>query len=218
MSRPVGGRDVAPGTSISQPTVVARLEACASSGFAAIEASMRSIWKAPIWSVNAPFDSTPASAFTNTPSVVANPASFSKVRAFLIAALDWLAQLIGSLSILDPVSSSRPSTGMITAIATNGSTARRGRLPNLSTVASTQLGFASLVVGRLRSRAPITVIGSTMPASRSATMPSDSSTPKSCTIGTFESFTTKKAMTAAAVAVSNGGPRWVSVSPNGPLT
>ena len=218
MSSPVGGSGVAPGTSINQPTVVARLEASASSGLAAMVVSIRSIWKAPIWSVNAPFSLVAASACTNTPRVDAKPASFSSARAFLMAVLDWLAQLIGSLSIFEPPSSTSPSTGMITAMATSGSTAQRGRLPSLLTVASTQLGLASLVVGDLRSRAPMTVVGSTMPATSSATIPSERSTPKSCTIGTFEIFTTMKAMTAAMVAVSSGGPRWASVSPKGPLT
>jgi hypothetical protein len=58
------------------------------------------------------------------------------------------------------------------------------------------------------------VVGTTMPATRSATMPIDSSTPKSCTIGTFEIRTVRNAITAATVATSSGGPRWRIVSPN----
>ena len=99
MSSPVGGNEVVSGTSASQPTVVARLDASASSGLAAIWPSTRSIWNAPIWSVNTPSPATAGSACTNTPSVLENPASASSVRAFLIAALSWLAQLIGSLSM-----------------------------------------------------------------------------------------------------------------------
>ena len=39
-------------------------------------------------------------------------------------------------------------------------------------------------------------------------MPIASRTPKSCTIGTLEIFTVTKAITAATVAVSSGGPMW----------
>ncbi len=49
-------------------------------------------------------------------------------------------------------------------------------------------------------------MGTTMPATSRATMPTASSKPKSCTIGTFDIFIVRKAMTAAAVAVSKGGP------------
>ena len=52
---------------------------------------------------------------TKIPSVVAKPVSFSSVRAFLIEVLDWFAQLIGSLSILEPASRISPSTGISTA-------------------------------------------------------------------------------------------------------
>jgi hypothetical protein len=45
-------------------------------------------------------------------------------------------------------------------------------------------------------------------------MPIDNSTPKSCTIGTFEIRTVRNAITAATVATSSGGPRWRIVSPN----
>jgi hypothetical protein len=55
----------------------------------------------------------------------------------------------------------------------------------------------------------------TTPATSKATMPIDSSTPKSCTIGTLEIFTVKNAMTAAIVAATNGGPMWTSVVSNG---
>ncbi|CAB4815755.1 unannotated protein [freshwater metagenome] len=48
-------------------------------------------------------------------------------------------------------------------------------------------------------------------------MPNDSSTPKSCTIGTREIFTVKNAMAAAIVATNIGGPRWRAVSPTGPV-
>ncbi len=150
------------------------------------------------------------------PSVLEKPVSRSSVRAFLIAVLCGLAQLIGSLSILVPPSMKRPSTGMPMAMTTSGRTAARGRLPSLRTVASTQLSFGSSVVGERRSREPSSAMGSTMPAARRATMPSDSSTPKSCTIGTFEILTVRNAMTAAMVAVSNGGPMCFSVTPNGP--
>ena len=46
-------------------------------------------------------------------------------------------------------------------------------------------------------------------------MPIDSRTPKSCTIGTFEIFTVRKAMTAATVAATSGGPMCRSVVSNG---
>ena len=42
-------------------------------------------------------------------------------------------------------------------------------------------------------------------------MPIDNRTPKSCTIGTFEILTVRKAMTAAIVAATSGGPMWTSV-------
>ncbi len=64
MSRPVGASSVVPGTSISQPTVVARLLAWASSLFCASWLSTRPIWNAPIWSVNAPFSFTVGSLCT----------------------------------------------------------------------------------------------------------------------------------------------------------
>src|SRR6185295_11023695 len=102
MSRPVGGSDVVLGTSASQPTVVARLEAPASSRLSFVERSTRSKTNAPIWSVNTPLVGA-LLVSTKTPKVVANPVSFSRILAFLIEVLDWLAQLIGSLSIFDPV-------------------------------------------------------------------------------------------------------------------
>ena len=89
--------------------------------------------------MNTPFDAVAGSAFTKMPSVEAKPVSCSSVRAFLIASLDWFAQLIGSLSMRDPFSSDRPSTGMATAMITSGSTAARCRLPSRRTVASTQV-------------------------------------------------------------------------------
>ena len=48
MSRPSGGSAVVSGTSMSQPTVVARLDACASSLFCASWLLTRSSWNAPI--------------------------------------------------------------------------------------------------------------------------------------------------------------------------
>ena len=71
------------------------------------------------------------------------------------------------------------------------------------------------MVGDLRSRAPITVIGITMPATSRAMMPIDKSTPKSCTIGTLEILTVRKAMTAATVAATSGGPMCRKVVSNG---
>ena len=58
------------------------------------------------------------------------------------------------------------------------------------------------------------VVGRTMPAISSATMPIESRTPKSWTIGTREIFTVRNAITAATVAVSSAGPMWSSVSAN----
>ena len=214
MSSPVGGSDVVPGTSASHPTVVAKLDAPASSLFSVVARPTRSKTKAPIWSVKTPLG-TAGSVFTNTPSVVAKPVSFSNVRAFLIDVLDWFAQLIGSLSIFEPLSSTRPSTGRAMATKTSGSAASRGRLPRRSTVASTQLSTGCLVVGERRSREPMIVVGITTPAISRATMPIDSNTPKSCTIGTLEIFTVRKAMTAAIVAASSGGPIRRRVTSNG---
>ena len=82
-------------------------------------------------------------------------------------------------------------------------------------MASTQPSFGSFVVGERRSRAPISVVGTTIPAINRATMPIDSSTPKSCTIGTLEIFTVRNAMTAAIVAATSGGPMCSSVASNG---
>ena len=129
-----------------------------------------------------------------------------------IAVLDWLAQLIGSLSIRDLPSRINPRMGRPAATTTKGMTATRGRFPSQSTVRSTQPWPASFTVGRRRSRTPMIVVGSTTPATSRATMPSESSTPKSWTIGTREIFTVRKAITAATVAASNGGPIWARVS------
>src|SRR3954469_13680966 len=107
MSSPSGGNDVVLGTSASQPTVVAKLEAPTRSGFSSIELSTRSNTNSPIWSVKTLLAGGLAESM-NTPAVVANPVSSSSVRAFLSDPLDWSAQLIGSLSILDPDSRTKP--------------------------------------------------------------------------------------------------------------
>src|SRR3954452_22244822 len=214
MSTPSGGNDVVFGTSASQPTVVARLDAPTSSGFSLIELSTRSKTNAPIWSVKTLLAGALAASM-KTPAVVAKPVSLSSVRAFLMDVLDWLAQLIGSLSILDPDSSTKPRIGKPIATITSGSTAARGRLPRRSTVVSTQPSAGSFVVGERRSRAPMRVVGTTTPATNRATMPIDSSTPKSWTIGTLEILTVRKAMTAAIVAATRGGPISTIVASNG---
>ena len=57
----------------------------------------------------------PPSVSMKTPSVVARPVSCSSSRAFLIDGLDGSAQLIGSLSMRVPPSTTRPTTGSATA-------------------------------------------------------------------------------------------------------
>src|SRR3954466_5051766 len=107
MSSPSGGNDVVFGTSASQPTVEAKLDAPTSSGFCSIELSTRSNTNAPIWSVKTLLAGALADSM-KTPAVVAKPVSPSSARAFLIDVLDWSAQLIGSLSIFDPDSRTKP--------------------------------------------------------------------------------------------------------------
>ena len=164
--------------------------------------------------MNTPLDGA-LSVSTNTPSVVAKPVSCSSVRAFLIEVLDWSAQLIGSLSIFDPVSSTRPRMGSAIAKITSG---MHGHSRQAAEAVDRCLDPAlDRFLGGRRAplRAPINVVGTTTPAISRATMPIDSSTPKSCTIGTFEIFTVRNAMTAAIVAATSGGPMCNSVASNG---
>ena len=134
------------------------LATCASSGAGA--ASLCTVWEDPSF--------RPEERAFYYARVLENPVSRSRVRAFRMASLSWFAQLMGSLSIFEPPSIIRPSTGMPTATITNGSTATLGRLPRRRTVDSTQLGLGASLVGARRSRPPITASGTTMPATSNA--------------------------------------------------
>jgi hypothetical protein len=142
------------GTSASQPTVVARLDASASSTLSPSERSTRSNTNAPIWSVKTPLSGAldgldEHAEGRGEPGLVLERAGVADRRTRRFGPVDRVAL------DLRPPSSDSPSTGIATATATSGTPSLVAGCRACRPWPPPSRARAAVVLGERRSRAPI---------------------------------------------------------------